>query len=271
MVPPLHANAANRLARAAAFVAIVWAVAASFIALELASIAGFDRLLGNAPMRAIALPNAVRDSTACNVPQSDGHPPRGDATRDADAAAWLLGVKAGMHQQMSQSLAASSPQANPGLQQTLSQTGQEIDRLASFLNVPRPVSYTPRNNLDANTEFMTAVEADPDGTARAIAVTHAEDACHVYKLGAYWGYAMMIRIALPGERSAFAIEIEHHASKAGLPHALWRPVVDRTASNATAEELLAESIQITDAITAHLRTGEASAGGREGATNGGRR
>jgi hypothetical protein len=124
------------------------------------------------------------------------------------------------------------------------------------------VSFPVQDAVDPNSAFMMAVEADPDRTARGIALNRAEHACHLYKLGAYWGYAMMIRIALPGERSAFAVEIDHHATRAGLPRELWQRAIDRTASDAHAEDLVAETIQITDAITTHLRGGKPGMGGR---------
>jgi hypothetical protein len=242
MAPSRFTNTFSHLKRVAAFVGIVWAVAASFVAFELASLFGFDLLLATGMGRTLALPSAVRDSTACRVNASEHKGSRAERPGDnVDAAAWLLGVKVGMH-------------AHAAVRQNTIEIAREIEQLAAFLQAPRPGPFGGATRADANTAFMLSVEADPDGTARSIAASHAETSCHFYKMGAYWGYAMMVRMALAGERSVFDLEIDYHARKTRLPAEIWEPLIERTRSNATREELVAETMQLTDAVTNHLRS-----------------
>jgi hypothetical protein len=244
-------TAFTRVKRAAAFVAIVWAVAASFIAFELVALFGLDLALANpGSMGTLMLPQAIQQSTSCSVvPEADSGASASDQAR---TAAWLLGLKVGNRAQISQWLTSNSAQQD-GLDRWVGRIDAETEQLATSLMVPRPGAFVPRNRADANTEFMTSVEADLNRTAQTIAAVHAPDACYLYKLGAYWGYAMMVRMALPGERSINSLQIEYYARKAGLPEELWQPAIDRTASDATSEELQADTTQRTEAVTAHLR------------------
>jgi hypothetical protein len=109
-------------------------------------------------------------------------------------------------------------------------------------------SFVSQYQANANTGFMKSIEADAARAAGSVAAAHGEDACYLYKLGAYWGYAMMVRMALPGELSVFAVEINYYTRKADLPAHLWQPVLDRTPSRATRDALVADTATLTDAI-----------------------
>ena len=88
---------------------------------------------------------------------------------------------------------------------------EDVETLANTLGVPVPQPFVPRQLADANTEFIEFVESDANETARALARKHSSEACHLFKLGACWGYANAVRPFVPGERAIFAAEIRHHA------------------------------------------------------------
>jgi hypothetical protein len=124
-----------------------------------------------------------------------------------------------------------------------------MQQFATALQVPGPGDFTARDRSDANGLFTSWLEADESGTARALAARYTSDACHLFKLGAYWGYAMEIRLMLPDERTAFAPEIRYYAEKAGVPPSLWQSAfAPRTEPDA------AEVQQLTQALTQHLMT-----------------
>lgn len=249
-----------RIKRVAAFVAIVWAVAASFIAFDLAALAGFGFVLDTRAGRSLALSDTVRNSTTCVAPV-DGANRAGAMLRgDAAVRAWVLGVMVGTHAMTSRWEHAGGAVSDDSLprwrvlaRERAAQTARNIEQLATELSVPKPGRFTEQERADANTAYVALVEADAQGTARAIAAAFSESACHLYKLGAYWGYAAEVRIALPVERSIFAVEIEHHARLAGLPEDLWAPALGATRSNASAEQLAAEMQQQSLAVTTFLQ------------------
>ena len=247
-----------RIQRVAAFVAIVWGLAASFIAFEVLALAGFDLLLGTTRGRALALSDTVRDSQTCTVPPGTASAPR-PAELNAEATAWVLGLMSGTHAMVSRWVSVDgsgpddgTPQWRAIAKERATRAGRTAEQLAGELQVPVPAAFTGQERGDANTRYMEFVEADTAGTGRAIAARYSPTACHLYKLGAYWGYAAEVRVALPGERSIFALEIEHHARAAGLPEALWAPVLPATPSDATTEQLAAEAQRLGVAVTQHL-------------------
>lgn len=253
---------ATRLKRAAAFTAIVWAVAASFVAFDILALAGFDRMLETSLMRGLALPAAVRNSTTCTQPAAAVDRALGHQANDTSASIWLLGVTAGVHARNSPWAVAGSTRGDgersaerrPAHDRS-AQAARAVDELATRLRVPIPVPVRPQGSVDPNTAFTFSVESDPDGTARGIAENYTEAACHLYKAGAYWGYAMEVRMALPGTLSGFGSEIEYHARRANLPEELWSPALAVTPSNARREDLVEEARGLTEGITQHLTTG----------------
>jgi hypothetical protein len=238
---------AARLKHVAAFVAIVWGVAATFVAFDLIALKGMDlavayqHLFGD-----VLLSSATSQSVTCVV-QPDAQKPTTADPRETAAArsgAWILGLALGRDAVFRQYTAADSP--------ALAQLAAAIEESAVHLGVPAPVSFVPEQIANANREFVAFVEADGRGTAHQLAVKHTPQACQVYKLGAVWGYSEVVRSALPGERAVFALEISHYAQRAGLPDSLWRPMMDPTPSEATTDELQAATAALTDGVTRYL-------------------
>jgi hypothetical protein len=239
---------ASRVRQAITFVAIVWGVAATFVAFEIIALGGMDvassfpALFGE-----ITLSRAVTQSTSCAAPAISGteqpRPPAA-ALRAARLGAWRLGVSVGRDAVYRQ-LAGANPLS---LEQMAA--GRRV--LAAGLGVPAPSVFHPGQLANANTEFVGFVEDGGNETARRLAETASSQACEVFKLGALWGYSEIVRPALTGERAAFAMEIRHHARRAELPEALWSPMLQRVPANAKAEDVLAEMTTLTNGVTTYL-------------------
>ena len=102
----------------------------------------------------------------------------------------------------------------PSRDRTNAQSVSEVERLAGRLAVPTPGPFSARQIANAHDEFVSHVEADAGGTAHRLAVRYSPEACQLYKLGAFWGYTMWIRVALPGTRTAMVIPINYYARQA---------------------------------------------------------
>ena len=236
-----------RWKRALTFVAIVWALAASFAAFELLSMRGFDLLLsfpqvfGN-----LLLSRATRDSKACEVQPGENPGRAASALNESDArvGSWFLGVRVGRDAQARQSTTVDA--------KVLDASAAGVQQVAGLLGTPAPGLFVPQQKPLASTEFVAFIEGDQQGTAHQLAVAYAPLACQVYKLGALWGYSTLTRFALPGERSIFGVEIRHYARKVGLPETLWRPMIERTRRDATPAEINSQSTMLTDGVTKFL-------------------
>jgi hypothetical protein len=237
----------TRLAHLGVFVAIVWAVAGSFIAFEFVSLSGMDFALAHPAMfRNILLSRATQASKACEVGSgaAGGATLRTAASADVRAGSWTLGMRVGRD--------AQARMATTVTPDVLAASARGISQLAGALEVPEPKRFLVRDILNANTEFVSFIEADAAGTAHGLAVNHSPDACRLYKLGAFWAYAAMARMSLPGERNIYSVEINYYAAELQLPKPLWQPFIDRTPRHATAQDINAQSTDLTERLTNHL-------------------
>jgi hypothetical protein len=240
-MPPAPTIAA-RLRNVVAFVAIVWGVAATFVAFEVVSLSGMDLALSYpAVFGNLALSRDVTQSTSCLVAPNEQ---RGASSESGDVrvGAWALGLGVGRDAVLRQ-FASSNRTENQATAMTA---------LAARLGVPRPGAFRPQEVANANTEFVAFVELDAGGTAHRLAVAFSPQVCEVFKLGALWGYSEIVRPALAGERAVFAMEIRYHAQRAGVPEALWSPMLQRTAKGAKPEDVSAQMAALTKGMTSFL-------------------
>lgn len=236
----------TRIGRATVFVAVVWSVAASFIAFELVFLRGADFLMSRPALSgSLVLSAATRSSQTCVVP-ADHAVTGGNVVSPAEArvGAWLLGLKIGRD--------AIARQYTSVDRNLLAQGLQDAQRIASMLGTPAPAVFVPRHAVAANTDFIAFVEADASQTARRLALRHSAESCLLYKLGAFWGYAALVRPSLPGERAVFAAEIRHYATLAGLPSEIWAPLSEVTPARASPGEINAQSADLTQQVGAYL-------------------
>jgi hypothetical protein len=233
------------------FIAIVWGVAASFIAFEVVSLKSVDlafafpTLFGN-----LIISQATRSSTACVVaPGESAEGPAGSAgfkSSEVRAGAWLLGLRLGRDGILRQ-FTTLGPDV-------LTQSQSGVEQLANALKVPAPGVFVPQQVANAPREFVIFVEADARGTAHQLAVRFSPEACLLYKLGAFWGYSMIVRLATPGSRAVLAAEIRYYALEADLPDALWQPMVARSPTEATVSQIELDTTALTEGLTKYLLT-----------------
>jgi len=238
-------SVSSRLKHAVIFAATVWALAASFVAFELLGLAFTSVMVAN-PERAgdLLVSAATLQSSACNVAVNEAAGQVGAlGEREAKADAWMLGVHFG-------SDAQSTAQRAPG---SSLQANGEVERLASELAVPAPPSFFARQIANAHDEFVTHVEADAGGTAHRLAVSYSPEACRLFKLGAFWGYTLRIRVDLPGASTAMSIPINYYARQVGMPEPLTRAMITPMAAGGSRADRVAEAIALTEAVTRHLK------------------
>jgi hypothetical protein len=240
---------ASRIRHVVVFIAIVWGIAATFVAFEVVSSSAVDLVLSHPELFGnLALSPTVTESTSCAPPADSERPQPSTMVGEADARVgpWLLGVNLGRDAVFRQYAGSN--------RQVLEQLAQGRDDLAARLSVSSPEPFTPRQIANANTEFVAFVEEGGAAeTARQLAAMHSPRACELFKLGAVWGYSEMIRPVLPGERTVFEMEIRHHAMRADVPAPLWSPMLQPTAADAKREDIIASTETLTDDVTTYLR------------------
>ena len=234
-----------RLRQGLLFLAIVWGVTFTFVAIELIWLHGMD-LVSLHPewFGRVALSSATQHSTACEAPAGSRTGTAPLRLPEARAGSWILGVRVGQDAQIRQVQTVDAA--------TLAASEDRLRQLASLLATPAPTPFTPRNRLLANTEFVQFLESDADGTAHGLAAVYSPVACQIFKLGGFWGYTTLSRVALAGEPSIFAAEIAHYARQAGLPANLWQPMIARTRPDATPDQVNDESTKLTVSMTQYL-------------------
>ena len=239
---------ASRARNVIAFIAIVWGVAATFVAFEVMALSAVNLALSYPALFGdLMLSPTVTESTSCVGPGSVERPPSSTMISEADARVgpWLLGLSLGRD--------AVFRQYAPSNRQVLDQLAEGRDDLAARLSVASPEFFTPQQLANANTEFVAFVEQGGAAeTARQLAAMHSPRACELFKLGAVWGYSEMVRPILPGERSVFGMEIRHYARRTELPEPLWSPMLHVTAAGATREAIIASTEAMTDGVTKYL-------------------
>jgi hypothetical protein len=227
-------------------VAVVWGITGSFIVVEILGQATFTTLRRTVPwFRARTLSPTVFNSTTCH---SESAGARAEPSGDVQAGAWSLGVSEGTLAQ-ARMMVERSPRVNDAARQMLQSMTDGTHAVAAALQVPAS-TFVPEHAVNANTEFLLFVEESD--TARRLTAMYSPTVCHLYKLGAYWGFALLPRTSLPGTGNIFAAEIEHHAAAAGLAEAAWKPLAAPTAADATGETLAKDGESLTAAMTAYL-------------------
>jgi hypothetical protein len=239
-----QAGFAGRLKRGAAFVAIVWGVAGSFVTFDVVAMRGMDLALDYQELFGSLLTSSLSESTSC-VSEPDAVAATDPQQRSlARAGACALGIAVG-REAMFRQYAASDPQV-------LEPLTSSVELSASALGVTPPGSFVPRQQANAHREFVAWVEADTNKTARQLAARFAAPTCYTYKLGAVWGYSEVVRMALPAGRAAFAVEIRYYARQIPVPDELWRAMLEPSAAAAGSAELESERNALTAKVLEFL-------------------
>src|SRR5688500_975025 len=236
---------ASRVRHAIVFVAMVWGVAATFVAFEVVSLGAIDLALSYpAVFGDLMLSRTVTKSTSCVVAAGSERPRPSAVISEADARVgpWVLGLSLGRDAVFRQYAASN--------RQVLDQLAQGRDDLAARLSVRAPEPFTREQVANAKPEFVASVEQGGAAeTAQQLAATHSPRACELFKLGAVWGYSEMVRPFLPGERAVFGTEIRHYARRTDLPEPLWNPMLQVAATDAKREDSITSTEAMADGIT----------------------
>ena len=143
----------TRARHAIAFIAIVWGVAATFVAFEVVSLSAVDFALSYPALFGdLMLSRTVTESTSCTAAAGSERPQPSTTISEADARVgpWLLGLSLGRD--------AVFRQYAPSNRQVPEQLAKGRDDLAARLSVPSPEPFTPEQIANANTEFVAFVE-----------------------------------------------------------------------------------------------------------------
>jgi hypothetical protein len=235
--------------RVLVFVAVVWGVTGSIIVADVLGLMAFTTLRRTLPaFRERTLPRALVESTTCRGDSAAAAATAAALPVDGRSTAWRLGVSEGSLAQ-ARMMVARSARVNDGARQLLQSMTDTVRVLAATLRVPTS-TFLPEHTVDANSEFVSFVERSDTGMR--LTEMYSPAACHLYKLGLYWGYALMPRTSVPGSEIVYAAEIEHHARAAGLPEHVWMPLTTPTPGGATGETLADEGEAITALVSTYL-------------------
>lgn len=229
------------------FVAVVWSVAGSFVAFEILLLGAGGVLLGNPRIaESLALSTATRDSTTCDASPDRASLDAGAWATNPDVrfATWTMGLKLGRD--------AIARQYSTVDRRVLDAAFSEAEALAVRLQITPPRGFIVEHALNANVEFFAYVEGDAQQTAGALTARYAPEACHLYKLGLFWGYASLVRGMIPGDATLFGAEMSHHARRAALPEELWVPMTERTTASDTSQQIWTAGEALTRRINEYL-------------------
>lgn len=241
-------SGSGRFRSALVVVGLTLTVASTYVVIELVAVGSMTWMLGRPDvMGTLLLSEATRTSTTCDAPPVGNTPPAAGPPLAARQASWQLGLRLGMD--------AVGRQYTDPASDALLEGVRGMRDIATLLAVPAPEVFVPQQLANANTEFVAFVEADASRTGRQVAALHGTEACRLYKLGAFWGYASLVRPALAGNRAIFAAELQHYASRTGLPASLWTPMLAASSADASQEAIARETVAITMQVNDALLQG----------------
>ncbi len=239
----------GRFRSALVVVGLTLAVASTYVVIELLAIGSMTWMLGRPDvMGTLLLSEATRSSTTCDAGPVGRTPPSAVTPLAARQASWQLGLRLGMD--------AVGRQYTDPTSDALLEGVRGMRDIATLLAVPAPEVFVPQQLANANTEFVAFVEADASRTGQQVAALHGTEACTLYKLGAFWGYASLVRPALAGSRAIFAAELQHYASRTSLPASLWAPMLAASSADASQEAIARETVGITMQLNDALLQGD---------------
>jgi hypothetical protein len=236
----------TRLKRAGLFVAIVWSLAATFVAIEWLALLATQLAASNpAVVGEVLVPAITQESKACLVdPGERAAEAKQMAGSEALLLAWWLGISVGRDADTRQGFGSDARTANAA--------AAMVREHVALLAVPAPAAFVVKQTANAPTEFLEAIELDEQRTAHTLAVSYSPDTCRLYKVGALWGYLMATRANVGQNFAVLSIALRHHARQMQLPEHLWEPMVG-TPRGATGKERQAEILALTDAVAKYFQ------------------
>jgi hypothetical protein len=171
-------------------------------------------------------------------------------------AAWTLGTREGEYAIWTKQITDGQVVSGAtGMQEWLalslrraSAAAASADRMAATLKVPRAPAFAPPHGREAFDAFQAWLEADAQPTAHGLAIAYAPWVCHLYKLGAYWGYSGLYRAAARNDANVFDGEIRHYAALVSLPPDLTERITLKPPRDMTDAQVMEDTDGITRSI-----------------------
>jgi hypothetical protein len=235
----------SRAGRALIFLAIVWSIAAAFLALNIGIPALFDQAVQSRWIPdSLVLPNAAKLSAHCPS-ENEPRTKLGDARlREVRYAAWRMGFEVG-------SLTGLAGMGRLDVAK-LPESFERLKAFAGGLDVPAPLLPEIGQSANALHEFAVHIETDPQCTAATLSQHYGEGERAIYKLSAYIGHSASSRIAVPESGALFVPNIRHHAQSANVPEQLLQPLLQDSIGGKPAEEEMRTAVNRLDE---YFRTG----------------
>ena len=217
---------------------ITWSVAAGFELLQ----EGGGGLL-RAGLRTGAIPEAwlgpggaVSSPTVCNPPEAVAPVTAEDQRRVAAAGAFRLGSKLGF--------LASARNAETSATQAVAQETAAVSAMAVALGVPAPVLGPLPPRTERLAVFDDSLQHDRWCIVGTLERRFSPRHGALFRFGAYSGYALFVRSALPEIGAPFVAEIRYYAVRSGVPEELWQPLIGNLSgmSRAQAQQKLMEAM-----------------------------
>jgi len=196
--------------RVLVFVSTVWAIAACFLGLAYGVPLAIDGALTGGWISPSLVLSAARNdcSSVVGVAAVD--------SAQARIGAFSLGVSVGV----------SAAQQNAGLGSPAPEARIERASLASALGVPTPEVPGFESYATALSDFIDAVQFDPQCTAAALEKAYSSRHAALYRFGAIAAHSASYRSVNPALGPVFASGVRVYGEESRLPFELWSPLVD---------------------------------------------
>ena len=220
MVTASLVPAHSRMRRVLTFIAVVWSVAAAFLALE-AGMLELTSLVSSQPLSANLV--LARQSQAgflhCQEILNSLPPPAQDArvVQQSRYLAWRLGYILGSADASITSGIAKRPAVENALRRSLPATGA--------LGIPSLALPRQGRSAYALVEFSGSLEEDPQCVSAALESRYSPKYAALYKFGASVGFACFYRRLAPQLNDVLAPQLRIYGSAAGVPADLYTPLL----------------------------------------------
>jgi hypothetical protein len=233
-----------RLLQGMLFLAVVWAIASAFLALQV----GMPWLLDNALNvgwipEELAMPGGARTEGAAQCADLGAEsgartsaPIDPSTLHQARYLTWRLGRDLGF----------AAAVAGTASDEQIQSLQRGLATLAEAIAVPAPLPPKIQHLANALHEFEVYLEQDPQCVVVRLTSKYEPSFGYLYKFGAVIGHSIPFRVNNIG--AVFEPQIRRYGQLAGIPEALWLPMTQDWPDNLT----MADAQQKTYGILARL-------------------
>ena len=240
---------ASRARHLIAFVAIVWGVAATFVAFEFISLSAVDVALSHPGLFGDLM--LSRDRHGIHVLRS-AHWQRAAAAVDNDQRGRRSsGALAARYQPRSRCALPAVRGFESSNARTAGSKAETTLRRDSPSPRPNPSRPSRSPTRTPSSSRLWSKAAPPKQRGSLPRRIHLEPAS-CSSSGRSGATRKWFGRSFPEKRTVFGMEIRHHAMRADVPAPLWSPMLELTAADAKREDIIAATETLTDAVTTYL-------------------